>query len=181
VIRHRALRIANTLAADGTGQKLVDAMFGRGPTREDDTLTASRVVVGESVIEGSRSLVQSRVKIDRFTGGAFPTALFTEQPIFGGPNSRVRVELSLRNPKSHEVGLLLLVFKDLWTGDLPIGGESSVGRGRLVGVEAELSVTGPDTEPTWTLKQSGDRLDVTGTDRKLLEEYVQALLEEVQG
>jgi len=180
VIRHRALCIVNTLAADGAGQKLVDAMFGRGPTEEDDTLTASRILVNETVIEGTRSLVQSRVKIDRFTGGAFPTALFTEQPIFGGPDSCVTVELVLRNPGRHEIGLLLLVLKDLCTGDLPIGGGSSVGRGRLIGTKTELSVRGPDIKRRWTLKQSRDTVEVTGDDTRLLEEYVQALLEEVQ-
>lgn len=181
VIRHRALRVANTLAPKGKGQALVDRMFGRSPTKDDDTLTASRVVVQETVIEGTRSLVQSRIKIDRFTGGAFATALFAEQPVFGGPDSKVKVELSLRKPEPHQIGLLLLVLKDLWTSDLPVGGESSVGRGRLAGVEAELQLQGPDTGRQWTLKQSDGRLEVTGDDKELLEEYVQALLKEVQG
>lgn len=178
IVRHRALRIANTLGLDGGGQALVDAMFGRSPTDEDDTLTASRLIVDETVIEGARSLVQSRIKIDRFTGGAFPTALFTEQPIFGGPQSRVEVRLSLRNPRPQEIGLLLLVLKDLWTCDLPIGGESSVGRGRLAGIEANLTDT--SNGRAWTLKQSGDHLEITGDDKALLEKYVQALFEEAQ-
>jgi len=181
VIRHRALRIANTLVPDGQGRVLVDEMFGSSSTEENRDPVASRVLVQETVIEGTRSLVQSRIKVDRFTGGAFPTALFTEQPVFGGPGSSVKVELSLRNPQPHEVGLLLLVLKDLWTGDLPIGGESSVGRGRLVGVEVELLAQGPDIERQWTLKQLDDRLEVTGDDKELLEEYVQALSEEVEG
>jgi CRISPR/Cas system CSM-associated protein Csm3 (group 7 of RAMP superfamily) len=181
VVRHRALRIANTLAPNSKGQAVVEGMFGRSRTRDDQTLTASRVLVRETVIEGTRSLVQSRVKIDRFTGGAFPTALFTEQPIFGRPESRVTVELTLRNPQPHEIGLLLLVLKDLWTEDLPVGGESSVGRGRLAGVEADLVWRKPGSEQKWTLKQVDSRLEVAGDEKKFLEGYVQALKEELGG
>ena len=35
---------------------------------------------------------------------------------------------------------MLHVLKDLWTGDLAVGGESSVGRGRLAGTRAILDL-----------------------------------------
>jgi CRISPR/Cas system CSM-associated protein Csm3 (group 7 of RAMP superfamily) len=133
VLRHRALRIANTLAPDGRGAALVDAIFGSSDDKNQ--LTASRLWVKETVVKNTRRLVQSRVKIDRFTGGAYPTALFSEEPVWGG---QVKIKLRLQTPKKYEVGLLLLLLKDLWTGDLPMGGERSVGRGRLVGKEATL-------------------------------------------
>ena len=170
VLRHRALRIANTLAsAEGRGDTLVDGMFG---SSETDNLTASRVSVQETVLEGVRPLVQTRVKIDRFTGGAYPTALFSEEPVFGGPQSRVYVKLRLRNPQDYEVGLLLLLLKDLWTGDLPVGGGSSVGRGRLQGLAAQLSW--PSQSLEWQLEQPAEDLQLTG-DREVLEKYVGAL------
>ena len=64
----------------------------------------SRVVTEESLVEGGRDLVQSRVKIDRFTGGAFPAALFSEQPVFGSDGTSVELSLTLRNPDLAEIG-----------------------------------------------------------------------------
>ncbi len=113
------------------GERQLSAADGQSPQ-------SSRVITEESVVEGGRDLVQSRVKIDRFTGGAFPAALFSEQPVFGGAGTTLKLNLTLRNPEPAEIGLLLLVLKDLWTGDLPLGGESSVGRGRLQGTRSHL-------------------------------------------
>lgn len=183
VLRHRALRIANTLRPD-KGEDLVHHVFGG---HIDGHLAASRVTVREAVVEASESLVQNRIKIDRFTGGAFETALFEEQPIFGDGRSRLTVHLELRNPEKHEIGLMLLLLKDLWTGDLPVGGESSVGRGRLSGIEAALTLTADDGLSRWKIEQVGQRLVVDQTPpepAKPLQEYVDALCKttwEVQG
>ena len=100
--------------------------------------------MAESEIKKSASLVQTRVKIDRFTGGAYEGALFTEQPLIGKPDSEVELHLTLRvpcdakEPDQRELGLLMLLLKDLWTGDLPVGGESGIGRGRLKGKRSNL-------------------------------------------
>lgn len=169
VTRHRALRIANTIRP-GKGRALVNRMFGSG---EDTTLTASRVIVSESAVEKAVSLVQSRIKIDRFTGGAYETALFDEQPLFGDGRARLSVSLELRDPQDHEIGLLLLLLKDLWTGDLPVGGESSVGRGRLRGVEATLTMQRGSERTSWQIEEDGDRLRVDSPGG--LQVYVDAL------
>ena len=172
VLRHRALRIINTLAPGKDGASLVRQLFGG---QEDETLTASRLIVHEAVIEKGQTMVQARVKIDRFTGGAYPAALFSEAPLFGQP--QVKIEMELRRPQEWEIGLLLLLLKDLWTGDLPVGGERSVGRGRLRGLGATLRRYGNDS-PTaqWTLTETDDTLQVDGA-RERLEKYVQALTE----
>jgi len=170
VLRHRALRIANTLSENGTGSILVNQIFGSS----EKPLTASRVSVNETVIEGTRELVQNRVKIDRFTGGAYPTGLFGEQALWGGVDSRVTVELRLRNPQDYEVGLLLLLLKDLWTGDLPVGGERSIGRGRLLGRQADLCWQKGDKQETWVIVSKDAGLNITG-EPETLEGCVQAL------
>jgi len=122
-------------------------------------------------------MVQSRVKIDRFTGGSFPQALFSEQPAFGGDGAGVQIEVALRAPRDPEIGLLLLVLKDLWTGDLPLGGEGGVGRGRLKGQKATLLLQGKENK-SWTLEQKDGAIAVTGTgSRQELEDYVDALKE----
>jgi CRISPR/Cas system CSM-associated protein Csm3 (group 7 of RAMP superfamily) len=174
-LRARALRIAQTVLGTA-GAALVDEMFGRRIAESQDQPSGSRVLTFESAVRGTHDLVQSRVKLDRFTGGAYPQALFSQQPIFGGDDSEVNIQLTLRRPADAEIGLLLLVLKDLWTGDLPLGGESSVGRGRLEGLSAQLTLQRQGEPMSWHLEQNGDRVEVTddGT-REQLESYVQAL------
>jgi len=168
-IRARAYRIANTLAGEQRAMDLINDMFGR---RDVKTPTGSRVTVNETEIINppppEKSLVQSRIKIDRFTGGAYPQALFSEQPVFDAGETCVKIELLLRKPYDAnekefqaEVGLLLLVLKDLWTGDLPLGGESSVGRGRIQGESATIHYEGKE----WVITEQDERLVVSGKDK----------------
>ncbi len=121
-------------------------------------------------------LVQSRIKIDRFTGGAYPTALFSEQPVFAKDDTELTLYLELLSPKDYEIGLLLLLLKDLWTGDLPLGGEISVGRGRLRGRSATLSWKRAEKTEEWRIERAGDdpndsRLKIIG-DQARLEAFV---------
>ncbi|RIK14879.1 MAG: hypothetical protein DCC52_19235 [Chloroflexi bacterium] len=109
---------------------MVDGLFGsdmeeiekRRKHGEDAKAKASRLRVSEQMIENAvTNLVQNRVSIDRFTGGALETALFNQQPAFGDGATTLRMKLVVQNPKHGEIGLLLLLLKDLWTGDLPLG------------------------------------------------------------
>ncbi|MBI3175248.1 MAG: hypothetical protein HYZ25_16095 [Chloroflexi bacterium] len=160
VLRQRALKIARTVSGNkvAASQNFVDDMFGPSSIeRGDKNVKASRVGIKESEITKVDSLVVTRVKIDRFTGGAFESALFSEQPAVGNPETRITLDLILRDPKAAELGLLLLLLKDLWTGDLPIGGESGIGRGRLKGVSATLATS----EGEWNFKADGLKVSVT--------------------
>ena len=167
-LRARAFRIANTLGP-AKASALIEDLFGQ-------TRKASRVSLKENVVGNARTdLVQNRVSIDRFTGGARDTALFNEQPAFGNDASTVTVELRLIEPQSHEIGLLLLVLKDLWTGDLPLGGERSVGRGRLKGKDVALVYRHDGGAPdVWEIHAEGAAITVTG-DRDGLKKYVDEL------
>lgn len=136
VMRAQALRIARLVRANRQdAEAWVDCLFG--PRFEGQRpsgnlkLRASRLRVGEARIEGSGPQRQTRVAIDRFTQGVVDTALFDEQVEVGGTAS---VRLELRNPRDGELGLVLLVLKDLLDGSLPVGGTSGVGRGVLRGV-----------------------------------------------
>jgi CRISPR/Cas system CSM-associated protein Csm3 (group 7 of RAMP superfamily) len=171
-LRQRALKIARTLSSDDieTSRAFVDAMFGPAEIKREDSKNAwaSRVSIAESEIEQALALVITRVKIDRFTGGSFESALFSEQPAIGTPETRVKLDLILRSPGEAELGLLLLLLKDLWTGDLPIGGESSIGRGRLKGVKATLKTP----EGQWDFQAEGDQVNILPNAEKP-EEWVQ--------
>ncbi len=177
-MRSRALRIANTLWPDDRDQAtyLIDKMFGRRIEGRGDEPSGSRVLTRETELADTQALVQSRVRIDRFTGGSYPTALFTQQPAFGGEEAMVKLEITLRRPEDAEIGLLLLVLKDLWTGDLPLGGESSVGRGRLHGQRATLALHEHGKPANWRIEQAGDMLQFDPADSPAkLEAFVEKL------
>jgi CRISPR/Cas system CSM-associated protein Csm3 (group 7 of RAMP superfamily) len=173
-LRARALKIANTLDVNGQAQTLIDKMFGV-EMRPSVQPKASRVMVTEAVVHNAKTdLVQNRVSIDRFTGGARETALFNEQPAFGGNDTTLEMNIKLVNPENYEVGLLLLLLKDLWTGDLALGGESSVGRGRLKGERATLTHQSDGASRIWEIISNGQGLTIIG-DRAALERFVAAL------
>jgi CRISPR/Cas system CSM-associated protein Csm3 (group 7 of RAMP superfamily) len=163
-LRARALKIANTLGQE-KARSLIEQVFG-------GTEQASKVCTSEQVVRNATTnLVQNRVSIDRFTGGARDTALFNEQPAFGDKDTLITIEIKLSSPEKYEIGLLLLALKDLWTSDLPLGGESSIGRGRLTGKNATLSYCNGGAAKTWIITDNGKSLDISG-DRAELNEYV---------
>ncbi len=156
-LRARAEKIVRTVAP-GKVETLVDGLFGTDMDKErgeNETIQASRLRVSEQAIDNAATnLVQNRVSIDRFTGGALETALFNQQPAFGDQSTTLRLKLVAQNPSGAEKGLLLLLLKDLWTGDLALGGESSVGRGRLHGRCATLTErTKEGKTRTWEIKE----------------------------
>src|SRR5262249_55381721 len=94
----------------------------------------------EQPLTGGQPLRPARIRADRFTGGVVDGALFEEEPNYRG---RARLRLELRQPGPGELGLVLLVLKDLLLGDLPLGGAGSVGRGVVSG-RAEVRVPGQE-------------------------------------
>jgi CRISPR/Cas system CSM-associated protein Csm3 (group 7 of RAMP superfamily) len=177
-MRARAQRIANTmLKEDEAAKKLVSELFGpatdefkqQSERKDLGGPFASRLTVRERAINGRSDLIQTRIRIDRFTGGTYPGALFEQQPVTGGDQSRVTVSMELRKPTQSQVGLLLHLLRDLWTGDLPLGGEASVGRGRLEGVKANLCWYHPgQNKEEWHITPEGEsKLLVEGDLEKL--------------
>jgi CRISPR/Cas system CSM-associated protein Csm3 (group 7 of RAMP superfamily) len=174
VLRHRAERIVNTLEKPTT---IIDEIFGPDfSVDKTKEAKASRLIVHESVIKDTIDLVQTRIAIDRFTGGAYHGALFQEQPIFGKGNENLKLKIELRQPEDYEIGLLLLLLKDLWTEDLPVGGTSSIGRGRLEGRQATLTLHQSQNQQSWTIFQSGKDQPVQPSDPQKLETFVRALV-----
>lgn len=190
VVRAQALRIARTVTSPNRDRadRFIEEMFGdmekthAGMThteRRELKKQANRVTIDENVLSGQTSLIQPRVKIERFTGEVFESALFAEQLTFGG---EFTLGLSLRAPQDAEVGLLLLVLKDLWTGFLPVGGSSSVGRGRLKGLKATIRYRGGE----WTITapaDSSESINVVpsqGIAAVGLNKYVTAFINEME-
>ncbi len=142
VLRARALRIARLVRATrGDADRWVERLFG--PRLADDRSRrlqprASRLRTSERRVHDARSLRVARIRVDRFTSGVVDAGLFDEEPTYRG---RTDVTLVLRSPEPGELGLLLLVLKDLLAGDLPLGGSGSVGRGVVAG-SAEVHLPG---------------------------------------
>ncbi|MBD2206445.1 hypothetical protein H6G33_25280 [Calothrix sp. FACHB-1219] len=171
VLRHRAKRIVNTI---GVNINIVSDIFGF-VGENTKKAKASRLIVDEVEINNTTDLVQNRIAIDRFTGGALHGALFNEQPIFGNDETSLVIKLELRQPKHYEIGLLLLLLKDLWTGDLPVGGTSSIGRGRLQGKRATIEFG----ERNWVIEQKSVNEPLIIDNAEDLETFVAALHQEV--
>ena len=182
-LRARAFKIARLIApSTPEGEKrvydLIDSMFGVDMKNVPEP-EASRITVYEhevrDVEEKEHTSVQNRVSIDRFTGGSRDGALFNEQPLFGSTQSVVTVDLQLANPQEYEIGLLLLLLKDLWTGDLPLGGEISVGRGRLRGKNCQMEYRNGQRQGWKLLTNGTNGLRMEKGNPQELENYVARL------
>ncbi|MEI2694069.1 MAG: RAMP superfamily CRISPR-associated protein [Saprospiraceae bacterium] len=141
-IRHRALRILNTLENPKSIHN-IRSLFGFVEKAPLNIASKGRVRIKEYVFNELHQLdadqIQTRIKIDRFTQGTIDGALFTTQPIWH-KSEQLKIVLELDDFIEEEIGLLLLVFKDLATGDLPLGGDKAVGRGVLIGKKLNVSI-----------------------------------------
>lgn len=175
-IRARAERIINTLGFQG--ESVTREVFGWADDDKgsEGVKIKSRFFVEETIIGKGEMVkeVQNRVKIDRFTGGVIKSALFDEVPIWpvDGTNNEISIHMKIKDYKDWEAGLILLVLKDLWNGDLPIGGEKSIGRGILQGLSAKLKFKDKVIEMT---EQNGN-LKINEDDREYLEQKVNSFL-----
>lgn len=173
-LRQRALKIANTLAAgndDKKAKKLVDDLFGNTMGKNKNP-SASKTTVEETVLgsEG-RILRQTRIKIDRWRGGAYEEALMEEDAFFGGT---AEVSWEVAAPADYEIGLILFLAKDLFTGDLPLGGTVGIGRGRFYGHSGVISHTRPGQGPQNVIIQQGNGRETLEIESG--EDYAQACI-----
>lgn len=177
VLRARCERIANTIRPEN-GKEWAAKLFGQAIVKgRQQKFSSSRMWVSESVIDQPNEWVHTRVKIDRFTGGVIRGALFSDQVLMPSDRTKIKIRLRLEGAKDYEVGLLLLLLKDLWTGDLPVGGESGVGRGRLKGISAEIQWKGAQ----WSLTRQGvGGLNISTTSSQSPNDLVNAFKQEVQ-
>lgn len=139
-IRGRVEKILNTVRPEITS-KIMNNLFGFVNTEEKNSKAIKgRVKIKEEILPGFLAELQTRIQIDRFTGGTINSALFDSMPIFDDTidmnQKNVKINVQIRNCSDYEAGLMMLVLKDLWTGDLAIGGEKSIGRGVFEGGSA---------------------------------------------
>ncbi|HKK09427.1 MAG TPA: RAMP superfamily CRISPR-associated protein [Bacteroidales bacterium] len=183
-VRHHAYRIANTIHENPN--KLINALFG---SVEDNELSKSRFWTSDaSFCKTGDIKEQTRVAIDRFTGGAMESALFQTEPVWPTDETTVSVKWKILHPKrshddkkqeSHEdaeIGLLLLVARDLMTEFLAVGGEKAIGRGRFRGISATIKIG--DRDPFKLKSNEDEELSLEDQSQEAtLNKYINAFLE----
>lgn len=134
-IRARAERICKTL---GINKDFAENLFGIVVENDENSRAKKgKVVIHEIIMPRFVAELQNRIKIDRFTGGTIQSALFDSMPMFRDDTDKVmNMILEIRQCTEAEAGLILLVLKDIWTGDIAVGGEKNVGRGVFQGLGA---------------------------------------------
>ncbi len=110
-----------------------------------DEKIKSRFIVAESYVENKNvvEFAHARNKIDRFTGGTLQGALFKTKPVYQKnfvPTLHVHFEIV--DAKEFEAGLALFLLRDLWLGNVAIGGEKCIGRGTVTGISAKIKFKG---------------------------------------
>ena len=166
VLRHRAAYILYALGKEQTqAEAFIDRLMGT-------TAARGRFIVEEAVVDAEMH-TQMRSRIDRFTGGTIPSALFSTAPVWrekdGGRS--VTLRFGVRQATKQEAGLCVLLLKDLWLGRTAIGGEKSIGRGTLEGLHAVIHYRGRCYELTQGQSFAADTVQT-------LQGYVTALCEE---
>lgn len=183
VLRHRAAYILHALGKDTeTADRMICDLMGPSPERmralRHEEKHRSRFVAEEAIVTGVPH-TQTRIRCDRFTGGTIASALFSTRPIWRAPHEEKALTLTFgvrqmgkRTVQDWEVGLCLLLLKDLWLGRTALGGEKSIGRGILAGLGARIYRHG---QQCWALEH-GVPFDSDMVDE--MQEYVTALDEE---
>jgi CRISPR/Cas system CSM-associated protein Csm3 (group 7 of RAMP superfamily) len=147
-IRHRAHKILNTIGYSNS-EEFVDHLFGY-VNEKSKKMDPSRIKSFETEVKHADQMqIQPRIKIDRFTGATIEHALMQSQPLWH-KNETISLKFEIENCMEEEAALMLLVMKDLFIEDLPIGGEKAIGRGVITG--KELTVSGTISSKTVDLK-----------------------------
>lgn len=132
-IRSQMKKIAGYLEKKGqiaSASSVMAGAFGR-EAAADDTGSRGSLFFEDTVVgdrdANDRAEISHRIHIDRFTGGTFEKALFTEKDISGDMTFRISILDNTASAQS--CGLLLLALRDLSIGRFSIGSGASVGKG----------------------------------------------------
>lgn len=156
----------------------LDSFMGRekGKNGEKDNGARSNLYVDEVYIKPAqvKAMKQTRNRIDRFTGGTIESNLFTDEPIYQVEEKMpsVCMKVRIKECQKEQAGLMLLLLKDLWLGNLAIGGNKAIGRGVLCGRKCTI-----DYNSSRFVIEDKEKFTVTG-DKNILESYVQNLVNE---
>lgn len=181
VLRSKAYKILLALTANDcvlAKQKLY-SIFGFANNNDGKSGKRSKLLVEETYISTKKltAMSQTRNRIDRFTGSTIDSALFAEEPVWQKTRAAATINLKacLKNCTQAEAGLMLLLLKDLWLGNMNIGSGKGIGRGVLEGKHCQINYAGKE----YKLNEENG-FSISG-DKNELEACVQALVGELNG
>lgn len=152
-IRARAGKILETIGKkEKERTEMLESLFGSVSEEKDASKPArkGRIFIEETILPKEYPAeVQTRIQIDRFTGGTVPGAFLEEMPVFSSKNkgNSIKIEIKIKGCSKEEAGLMTLILKDLWTGDLAVGGGKAVGRGVFQGKSAHIQYQKEPVKP----------------------------------
>ena len=172
VLRHRCEYILQSL---GKNRDMLESLMGPDPQKLREHLSPksrSRFLVDEiRLSDAVQPYQQTRIRVDRFTGGTIDSALFTSMPVWQKDMDKraLAMHWEIHHAQPWEIGLTLLLLKDAWLGRIAIGSGKAIGYGRLRGLEAKLYYKG---KPFSRL----DGLSIQPKEAGKLQEFVDAFI-----
>ncbi len=129
VFRHRMLRLAEEAGVADAYKAEADTLFGNAG-KDIAHISRSRIVFSESEITQSTAHTRTRTALDRITGAAAESKLFTEGFCHGGETV---LTIALPSGKISPLAqqLLAAALLDLHSGLTSVGGAGSIGHGLL--------------------------------------------------
>lgn len=130
VLRHQCCNILHAIDLSNTVEK---NLFGYSNNQDS---RKGRLMVDEVYLDTTyKQEEQTRTRIDRFTGGVMTGALFQDHPIRNtkGKQLTFPLRMTVKDCSNSEAGLVLLLVKDLMTGQITLGANHTIGYGRIKG------------------------------------------------
>lgn len=181
VLRNRGMHILMQLTGNEAASKeFINSIMGDSSADADGVVKSikSRFKAEEIYIKKDSALtakVQTRNRIDRFTGGTMDTALFSEEPLWQQEqgNSAFTVNVELADCDNREAGFMLLLLKDIFLGNVAFGGGKSIGRGFVLGHRAKINYKNSE----FLIGPEGKLVKGTVTNQEeVLQKYVECLV-----
>ncbi len=127
VLRSRAEKLAKTFPK--IDKQVISNIFGI-ESKEDEGCI-SRFCCFDTEIRDEMKGIYNKIKIDYFTGGVVQNALMNEETVMGNMEIECTFNTFGLEEYESEIGLLLLVIRDLCLEDLNVGSGYAVGRGYI--------------------------------------------------
>ena len=146
-----------------------------GYSKSDKAKQRSRLRTYEVYLrEGVEAVNQSHVRIDRFTGGHIGSGLYTNKPVWQqkADEKTMTMRFAISGCSAAEAGLMLLILKDIWTGQLAFGGDKAGGSGVMQGLKAVISYQGNQH----TMEKTADGIKASAEDRAAMNSLVEAFV-----
>ena len=180
VLRHQARYILDKLWPNKNEavESFINNFMGYSDEDDNDKKIKSRFCVAESVLtDAVKEKVITRNRIDRITGGVIDSSLFTTVPVYQAKKGKKALHIEFyikpengKKSDDAEIGLALLLFRDLWQGQIALGGETGVGRGTLKGLSGTFIIG----DKQYRINEAGEISSDNG-DINALDTYVKAL------